>query len=197
VSLQSQTKQTNKTDFTVDTFPTLHTDRLDLIEIKQVHLADLYKLFSDENVTRFYNLLPLTNEQEAQKSIDWFQSRFKDKLGIRWGIAFKGQQNIIGTIGFNNFTKRHRANIGYDLQTEHWNNGYITEALKTVINFGFDQLEINRIEAEVMQGNNISEKVLDKLNFKNEGVLREWMFWNGKHYDMTMFSLLKADYDTK
>jgi ribosomal-protein-alanine N-acetyltransferase len=189
--------QTNKTELTLDIFPILKTDRLDLVEIKQSHLADLYKLFGDENVTRFYNLLPLTNEQEAQKSIDWFQSRFKDKLGIRWGIAIKGQQNIIGTIGFNNFTKRHRANIGYDLQKEHWNNGYITEALKTVINFGFDQLEINRIEAEVMQGNIISEKVLDKLNFKNEGILREWMFWNGKHYDMTMFSLLKADYGTK
>jgi ribosomal-protein-alanine N-acetyltransferase len=189
--------QINKMELTVDIFPILKTDRLDLVEIKQSHLADLYKLFSDENVTRFYNLLPLTNEQEAQKSIDWFQSRFKDKLGIRWGIAIKGQKNIIGTIGFNNFTKRHRANIGYDLQTEHWNNGYITEALKTVINFGFDQLEINRIEAEVMQGNIISEKVLDKLNFKNEGILREWMFWNDKHYDMTMFSLLKADYGTK
>jgi ribosomal-protein-alanine N-acetyltransferase len=188
---------TNKTKFTLDIFPILKTERLDLVEIKQSHLTDLYKLFGDENVTRFYNLLPLTNEQEAQKSIDWFQSRFKDKLGIRWGISIKGQQNIIGTIGFNNFTKRHRANIGYDLQTEHWNNGYITEALKTVINFGFDQLEINRIEAEVMQGNIISEKVLDKLNFKNEGVLREWMFWNDKHYDMTMFSLLKADYGTK
>ena len=178
----------------MDTFPILHTDRLDLIEIKQSHLGDLFKLFGDENVTRFYNLLPLTNEQEAQKSIDWFQTRFKDKLGIRWGIALKGQQNIIGTIGFNNFTKRHRAQIGYDLQTKYWNNGYITEALKTVINFGFDNLEINRIEAEVMHGNQISEKVLNKLNFKKEGILREWMFWNEKHYDMIMFSLLKTDY---
>lgn len=184
-------------ELTVDIFPILKTDRLDLVEIKQSHSADLFNLFGDENVTRFYNILPLTNEHEAQKPIDWFQSRFKDKLGIRWGIAIKGQKNIIGTIGFNNFTKRHRANIGYDLQTEHWNNGYITEALKTVINFGFDQLEINRIEAEVMQGNITSEKVLEKLNFKKEGILREWMFWNGKYYDMTMFSLLKADYGTK
>jgi len=109
----------------------------------------------------------------------------------------KGQQKIIGTVGFNNFIKLHRANIGYDLQTDHWNKGYITEALKAVINYGFNKLEINRIEAEVMQGNIISERVLTKLNFKNEGVLREWMFWNEKHYDMTMFSLLKADYERK
>lgn len=189
--------QTNKTEFTLDTFPILNTDRLDLVEIKQSHLGDLYKLFSDENVTRFYNLLPLKSEQDAQKSIDWFQTRFNDKLGIRWGIAIKGQKNIIGTVGFNNFAKQHRANIGYDLQTEYWNNGYITEALKTVIDFGFRKLEINRIEAEVMQGNIVSEKVLEKLNFKNEGVLREWMFWNERHYDMTMFSLLKTDYDAR
>ena len=186
-----------ETEITMDTFPILNTERLDLIEIKQSHLSDIYKLFSNEKVTEFYNLLPLKNEQEAQKSIDWFQDRFKDKLGIRWGIAMKGQQKIIGTVGFNNFTKGHRANIGYDLQTEHWNKGYITEALKSVINFGFSQLEINRIEAEVMQGNTISERVLEKLNFKNEGVLREWMFWNEKHFDMTMFSLLKVDYERK
>jgi [ribosomal protein S5]-alanine N-acetyltransferase len=187
--------QTNTTEFTLETFPLLNTRRLDLIEIKQSHLGDLYKLFSDENVTKFYNLLPLKNQQEAQKSIEWFQNRFREKSGIRWGIALKGQQNIIGTLGFNNFIKLHRANIGYDLQTEHWNNGYITEALQAVISFGFSQLRINRIEAEVMQGNLISEKVLNKLNFKNEGVLRAWLFWNEKHYDMTMYSLLKTDYE--
>ena len=179
----------------MNTFPILYTERLDLIEITQNHLSDLFKLFGDENVTQFYNLLPLKNLKEGQKLIDWFQNRFKDKLGIRWGIALKGQKNIIGTIGFNNFTKRHRANIGYDLQTEHWNKGYATEALNIILKFGFNELELNRIEAEVMQGNVFSEKLLYKLNFTNEGVLRQWMFWNEKHYDMTMFSLLKMDYD--
>jgi ribosomal-protein-alanine N-acetyltransferase len=99
-----------------DTFPTLHTDRLDLVEIKQEHLNDIFKLFSDSRVTQFYNIVTLTKEEEAQKIIDWFHSRFTDKSGIRWGITLKGHSNIIGTIGFNNFTKRHRANIGYDLQ---------------------------------------------------------------------------------
>ena len=86
-----------ETEITLDTFPILNTERLELIEIKQSHLGDIYKLFSNEKVTEFYNLLPLKNEQEAQKSIDWFKNRFKDKLGIRWGIAIKGQQKIIGT----------------------------------------------------------------------------------------------------
>ena len=54
---------------------------------------------------------------------------------------------------------------------------------------------MNRIEAEVMQGNIISEKLLEKLNFVREGILRQWMLWNGQYYDMTMYSLLRTDYD--
>ena len=177
-----------------DTFPSLQTNRLDLIEIKQEHLSNIFKLFSDKKVTQFYNVVTLTNEEEAQKFIDWFQTRFVEKVGIRWGISLKGHGNIIGTIGFNNFTKQHRANIGFDLQADFWNNGYLTEAIKSVTVFGFNQLDINRLEAEVMKGNIASEKVLAKNGFKNEGVLRQWMYWNNNYYDMTMFSLLKSDF---
>jgi ribosomal-protein-alanine N-acetyltransferase len=176
-----------------DTFPILNSDRLSFIEIKQEHLTDLFKLFGDSNVTKYYNLKTFETEQDGQKFIDWYQKRFIEKLAIRWGIALKGNNNIIGTIGFNNFTNNHRANIGYDLQTEYWNKGYVTEALKTIIDFGFNQLKINRIEAEVMIGNLASERILDKLGFAKEGVLRQWLYWNNKHYDMTMYSLLKID----
>jgi len=178
----------------LETFPVLHTDRLDLVAIKQEHLPDIFKLFGDSRVTQYYNVVTLTKEYEAQKYIDLFHSRFVDKAGIRWGISLKERHNIIGTIGFNNFANQHRANIGFDLQAEFWGNGYLTEALKPVIEFGFMQLGINRIEAEVMQGNIASEKVLGKLGFKNEGILRQWMYWNGKHYDMTMFSLLQSEF---
>jgi ribosomal-protein-alanine N-acetyltransferase len=177
----------------MNSFPTLTTEQLDLVEIQQSHLTDIYQLFSDRKVTEYYNLLPLKNEQEGQKLLNWFRGRFKDGLGIRWGISLKGQSNIIGTIGFNTFTQKHRANIGYDLQSAYWHKGYMTEALKSVIAFGFNELIINRIEAGVMQGNVISEKLLEKLNFQREGILRQWMLWNGQYYDMTMYALLKTD----
>jgi len=175
-------------------FPTLHSDRLDFIEIKEKHLDDLFRLFGDPEVVRFYNLLPFENPSEGMEFINWYKSRYNNGLAIRWGIALKGEQNIIGTIGFNNYSPNHRANIGYDLQKNYWNRGYITESLKTIIKFGFEQLNVNRIEAEIMQGNYASEKVLEKLGFTKEGILRQWMFWNNKHFDMTMYSLLKDDF---
>ena len=177
----------------LDTFPILYTERLQLIEITQAHLGDLFKLFGDSRVTQFYNVVTLTKEEEAQKYIDWFRNRFEGKAGIRWGISLKGESRIIGTLGFNNFAKNHRANLGYDLKADFWNKGYATEALKAVIEFGFNDLNINRIEAEVMQGNTASESVLTKLGFIKEGILREWVHWNDKHYDMTMFSILQSD----
>jgi len=181
----------NKDSDIFSTFPILRTNRLDLIEIKQIHLGDLFKLFGDKDVTKYYNIKTLTEENEAQKLLNWFQDRFSDKLGIRWGIAFKDKEEIIGTIGFNNFMHKHRANLGYDLQKDYWNNGYITEALIEVIKFGFEKLKINRIEAEIMPGNINSEKALISLGFEKEGLLRDWMLWNEKHYDMIMYSLLR------
>lgn len=178
----------------LETFPTLQTDRLDLVEIGPEHLIDVFKLFSDNKVTQFYNIVTLREETEAQKYVDWYISRFAERAGIRWGICLRGHSGLIGTAGFNNFKKQHRANLGYDVRAEFWNKGYATEALKAIINFGFSELDINRIEAEVMQGNTASERVLTKLGFTKEGVLRQWMHWNQKHYDMSMFSLLRSDF---
>lgn len=179
-----------------DTFPVLHTERLQLIEIKQEHLGDLFRLFGTPEVTRYYNVVTLTEEGEAQKFIDFFHARYLMKAAIRWGIALKDENQIIGTIGFNNFTVNHRANIGYDLLPPFWNKGYATEALGVVLDFGFTRLGVNRIEAEVMPGNTASERLLETLGFTREGVLRQWMYWNEKHYDMTMFSLLRSEFRT-
>ena len=176
-----------------ETFPTLHTGRFDLVEITHEHLRDILKLFGNDEVTRFYNLHTMTSETEALKLITWFHSRFQDKAGIRWGVSFRGHKEIIGTIGFNKFTRRQKANVGYELHPDFWNKGYLTEILKVVVEYGFKELDIDRIEAEVMQGNAASERVLAKAGFTREGVLRHWMYWDNKHYDMTMFSLLQSE----
>lgn len=181
----------------LDEFPVLETSRLNLIEIRQVHLNDLFTLFRDPEVTKFYNIKTFNSPEDGQIYLDWFRSRFDAKLGIRWGIGIRGVSGIIGTIGFNNFTTGHRANVGYDLQSVYWNRGYMTEALEAVVDFAFNHLDVNRIEAEVMVGNTVSEKLLTKVGFQKEGVLREWMSWDKRYFDMIMYSYLKSEYDSR
>ena len=177
-----------------DNFPCLQTKRLELIEINQSHLTDFYEIFKDERATKYYNIITFKKKEDAQKYLDWFRLRYRDNQGIRWGIKLKDRQGVIGTAGFNTYQKNQSANLGYDLHVDYWNKGYITEALSEIVNFGFETLEVNRIEAAVMQGNIASERVLEKLGFTNEGVLEEQMYWNNRHYDMTIFSLLKENY---
>lgn len=176
-----------------ESFPKLSSDRFDLVEINEAHLENVFELYSDEKVTEFFDLLPLQHINEAEKEIKFYQKRFQNNSGIRWGISFKGSSEIIGTLGFNTIIKGHKARLGYDLQSKHWGKGYMYEALDTIITYGFEKFDIKRIEAGVMQGNVGSEKLLAKLNFQKEGILRNWMYWNEEYYDISMFSLLKED----
>jgi ribosomal-protein-alanine N-acetyltransferase len=176
-------------------FPQLATERLDLIEITKIHLFDFFILFSDERVARYYQIIPFKEVKEAQVYLDLFEFRMKRQTGIRWGIALKGRTNIIGTIGFNSFQRNQTGNLAYDLQFDFWNRGFATEAARAVLNYGFDHLEIIRVEADVMIGNTGSDRVLEKLGFTYEGVVLKRMYWNGKYYDKKVFSLPKEDFN--
>lgn len=176
-------------------FPVLHTERLDLIEMNHTHLDDYFRIFSCPEVVKYYNLNIFTSREDGKVFIDTFHEGFEKGLFMRWGIALKGESRIIGTLGFNNYSENHRATVGYDLDYAHWNKGYVTEALREILPYGFDVLHVNRIEAEVLPDNKGSVRVLEKLGFKKEGHLRDWFYWNGEHFDCFIFSLLKRDYD--
>jgi len=178
----------------LDGFPFLETNRFDLVEINESHIENIFELYSDKKVTKFFYLIPLKNKLEAKKEIDFYKKRFKDNIGIRWGIALKNQSEIIGTLGYNKIVKDHKGRIGYDLQSKYWGKGIMTEVLEAILHFGFNKLKLTRIEAEVMQGNIGSEKLLTKLQFQKEGILKKWMYWNDYYYDISMFSLIKSDY---
>lgn len=185
----------NKIEF--QRVPFLKTKRFNLIEINETHLDDVFELYSDESVTRYFDILPLKNIQEAQNEIEFYKKRFQDQIGIRWGIVWKDKTEIIGTLGFNKIINNHKGRIGYDLKPKYWGQGVMTEVLEAIIDYGFYTFSLARIEAEVMQGNIGSEKLLTKLQFKKEGVLRDWMYWNNACYDITMFSLLKSEFKKK
>lgn len=173
-----------------DQFPVLHTPRLHLIEINHLHQPDLFYLLTDKRVTEYYHVIPLQEVADVRKVIDFLNQRFRDKAGIRWGIALEGRDELIGMIGFNSFVPGHKGVLVFALVQEYWGKGYMTEAITAVVAYGFDHLELQRIEAEVLPGNKASEKILEKTGFHHEGLLQQWMLWDNKAYDINMYALL-------
>ncbi|MFC7686510.1 GNAT family N-acetyltransferase [Ureibacillus sp. GCM10028918] len=175
-------------------FPVLKTERLNLREVTKEDTAAIFACFSNENVTRYYGEETLIHIEQAEKFVDFFSKNYEAKRGIRWGIEIKGSEGIIGTIGFNAWSPKHkRAEIGYEIHPDYWRNGYTSEALSEILAYGFEMLGLRRIGAVVFMENDASNKLLTKIGFKKEGVLRDYIVQNGTSHDTYVYSLLKNE----
>lgn len=175
--------------FTV--FPVLVTDRFLLRETSVTDVRDVFDVFSDPQVTRYYNISTFTDLEQARQVVDSRRRRFENGQSIRWAIARKEDNRVIGSCGYTNWVREWRkAELGYELGSAWWNQGIMTECLGEAIRYGFRRMNLNRIEAMVMPGNDASIRVLQKLSFTEEGLLREFGIWDGKAQDLRLFSLL-------
>jgi ribosomal-protein-alanine N-acetyltransferase len=120
---------------------------------------------------------------------------FKENKGIRWGIIKKEDKKLIGTLGIYDCDKTsRRAEIGYDLEPAYWRQGLMTEALCVVLKYGFEKMRLNRIQALIDSKNARSMKLVRRLGFRKEGVLRQRSYFKGRFLDDVMFSLLKTEW---
>lgn len=100
----------------------------------------------------------------------------------------------MGTCGYHNWNRKHaKAEIGYELSIQSWGKGLMSEALKEMIAYGFESMNLNRIEAVVYPENGASIRTLEKQGFKKEGLLEEYAFFRDVYQDLLMFSLLKKN----
>ena len=176
-------------------FPILKTPRLVLRDLRPSDDLALFEVFKDEEVTRYYDTDVFTDITQAQELITFLNTRYEKGTGIRWAITRQGEDQLIGTIGFNSWNKASQVGvIGYELAKPYWNQGIISEALQAMLDFGFSTDTVNRVEALVMPGNIASVRVLRKYNFQLEGLLREKGYWKGAFHDLEMYALLKREY---
>ncbi len=109
----------------------------------------------------------------------------------------KSQENaLVGIIEAMDFNqKANMVTIGYYLAEEYWRKGFATESVRMLAAFLFENVNVNRIQAEVMPENEASKNVLLKNNFTKEGLLRQATYWSGKGVvDVEIYGLLKNDY---
>lgn len=175
-------------------FTELATDRLILRKFARSDLNFLHNHFSNSQVSEFlYDNEPPKDIEETRELLNWCME-FNSLTHIRWCITLAESSTQIGTCGFHCLDKTNNASeIGYDLLPQFWGKGYMTEALSTMLSFGFEQLDLNRIYAFVFVNNPGSNSLLKKLGFTLEGVVRDKHLFRGKYYDHNLYSLLKRE----
>jgi ribosomal-protein-alanine N-acetyltransferase len=176
-------------------FPVLETQRLLLRETSPADAPVLFAIHSDADAMRWFGTEPLPDEQAAQKVIEgWATARTLANPGIRWGIERRDDGRLIGTCGMFRWNRHWRAcMVGYELAREAWGQGYMRETLLAVLGFGFVQMQLNRVEAQVHPDNVASLKLVERLGFVREGLLREAGWWGGQAQDLVQFSLLRRE----
>ena len=184
-------------DCVFKSFPRLETEHLVLRRLHPSDAASLYAILSDEDVARFYDDEAFTDVSQAREQLEAWERGFEAWRVIRWGIVQRGTDEVIGTCGYYGFHRWHaRASLGYELARPYWRQGMMTEALAAIIGFGFREVGLNRVQGVLMPGNVVSVKLLEKLGFQREGILRQYENWGGKGYaDLLMFALLRQEYE--
>ena len=178
----------------IKTIKEIETKRLILRGINENDVEGIYKVFSDPKVAKYDWFRPIESKDDAIKFIKRYKEEFETGEEITWGLELKDTKELIGICCLGNFDSgARRAEIGYDLVQDKWNKGYATEAVDAIVKFGINQMNLNRIEAFITPGNDASVKVLEKLNFTKEGIVRERDLIKGKLEDGILMSIIQKD----
>lgn len=180
---------------TGDVLPTLTSSRLTLRPLELSDVPALFEIFCDRNVMRYWSSEPWTDPAEGVELVESLRGQFADGSLYEWGVVRKDGDALIGTCTLAHIDAgNRRAEIGFTLRHDHWGQGYMTEAARTLISFAFGELGLHRIEADVDPRNAASIGLLERLAFQREGYLRERWFVGGEINDTVLYGLLRRDW---
>jgi ribosomal-protein-alanine N-acetyltransferase len=176
-------------------FELLETTRLTL---KKIDPKVFQQLFQESDKTEIMQVLGLHTEEEFAKEKMRFDlgSTMFNKSFVNFFIQKKGENQVIGSCGFHTwYTNHHRAEIGYAMTSDQFKRqGIMTEAMRRILRFGFEEMHLNRVEAFVGPTNVASIRLLKKMGFSEEGMLRQHYYKNGKSEDSVIYGLLNHEF---
>lgn len=176
-------------------FPTIETDRLILRKIKKSDAKDLYEYCSSEVSARYSLWEPHEDLGVTRQYISWLLRSEKRGEYFTWGIELKSSGKLIGTVSLPSIDKDYKvAEIGYGIIDSYWGNGYASEAIKAIMEYGFCTVGFICINAKIMKENSASVRVASAVGMQCDGLLRNGVYCKGKAHDVYVFSMLDTDY---
>lgn len=175
-------------------FETLETERLILRKLSPEDFKYVFDNYSKEESMVFFGFQTEEEFQTGKQKSDKGYATHNRSIAF-FQLIDKTSNTVIGACGFHNWYFDHRrAEIGYNMINDSYKNqGFMTEALEKIIDYGFTKMNLHRIEALVGTENIPSLKLMEKFNFTKEGVLKEHYFINNKFEDSVIFSRLASD----
>ena len=173
-------------------FPVLKTQRFVLRRIVDADAEAIFNMRSDEKVMQYLDRKRFTHIDEAHALINKIDDSFNNNEGITWAISPKGEDLLIGTIGFWRIDKEHhRGEIGYMLHHPYWSKGIMMEVCDVALPYAFNTLNLHSIEGIVNPANQASIELLERLGFVREAYLKENYYYDGHFLDSAIYSLIK------
>ena len=171
--------------------PTLHTERLTLRRLGAADVDDMFDYAKRQDVTEYLRWYPHQSKKYTSDYLRYISARYKLGDFYDWAVVENESGRMIGTCGFTSFDLPHdSAEIGYVLNPEFHGKGYATEAATRVLEFGFSELSLHRIEARFMKENTASLRVMEKLGMTLEGYRRDGMLIKEKYRTIGVCSIL-------
>lgn len=178
--------------------PKLESERLFFRAIKRSDLEDIYEYSSNPKTSQYLLWSPHRSISETREFIDIVLSKYKSGDYNDWAIVYKKTGKMIGTCGFTKIDEDNSlVEIGYVLNPDFWGIGLATEAVERVLEFAFEVMNVNRVEAKFMFGNDASLAVMKKVGMKLEGYQRDALFVKGKYRTIGIASILKREQNLK
>ena len=176
-------------------FPVLVTKRLILRDFRSSDAADVLTFRGDPIVQKFDDPV-IHTEAEAQVFMEELQAEYNNHEGISWAVALKERDVVLGAFGFHHWDSYHRrAEAGYGIARAYWGQRIATEALRAMVQFGFDQLNLHRIYARTIADNHESVRLLERFGFQREGTQREHSWEDdGTFHDSAIYGLLAHEF---
>jgi ribosomal-protein-alanine N-acetyltransferase len=139
--------------------------------------------------------MPHENKAYTYDYLNYLQNRYKTGDFFDWAIVCRQSEKMIGTCGFTRFDfPNNSAEIGYVINPKYSGRGIATEASARVIRYGFEILNLERIECKYIVGNIASRRVMEKNGMTFEGIGRQSMYVKGEYHNVGVCSILRDEY---
>jgi ribosomal-protein-alanine N-acetyltransferase len=172
--------------------PTLTTARLELRPLEMADAEALFEVFSDAEAMRYWSTAPHQDIEVTRDLVSSSLAAYEAQQGLEWAVTLRNDRRAVGKFGHWRWSRPHfRSEIGYILRRDLWGQGLAREGLAALCDFGFTQMQLHSIEAQLDPGNLASLRLLEGAGFTREGHLHENYFADGRFRDTLIYSLLR------